>query len=396
MGGSSRAIEESVTPAPRVLQFVGNLHQGGSERQAIQLVRMLVETGRYRLSVACLDRSGVLGSELEALALGEIGSYPLTSFYDATAVKQLARFWRMLRRKGIQVVQTHDFYTNVFGQVGAAIARVPVRIAAKREIGGVRTPAQERVELLAYRLAGAVVANSQAVAAHLVRRGVPERKVAVVRNGLDLARVTASPGRNQRELRAGFGLPPDSPSVIMVANLRLPVKDHPTFLRAARRVHELVPDAVFVIAGEGELTEPMRTLACKLGIEKVTRFTGRCQNLADLIGAADVCVLSSKSEGFPNAVLEYMGGSRAVVATDVGGIREAVIDGETGLLVPAGDDEAMAAKIVTLLANPALARTMGAKGRQVVQERFSCESQLRAVEELYDRLLSRADRHQRR
>ncbi len=385
-----------MTPRPAVLHLVGSLHQGGSERQAIQLAGMLAETGRYQLSVACLDQSGVLGSELEALGLASGEGYPLTRFYDLNALSQLQRFSGMLRRERVEIVQTHDFYSNVFGQIGAALAQVPVRIAAKREIDGVRTPPQERVELLAYRLAHAVVANSDAVAAHLARGGAPERKIVVIRNGLDLTRLSPDPALGRSELRASLRLPPDSPFVLIVANMRLPVKDHPTFLRAARRVHERLPAAVFVLAGEGELTGQLQQLAADLGIGPVTHFVGQCQKLADLIGAADVCVLSSRSEGFSNAILEYMGGSRPVVATDVGGTREAVIDGETGFLVPAGDDEAMAARILELLENPPLAARMGARGRQIVEERFSCDAQLKATEELYARLLSRRTPHQSR
>ena len=379
-------------PTSRVLHLVGSLHQGGSERPALQIVRKFATTGRYRLSVACLDRSGVLGGELEALGLPADAAFPLTSFYNANAFRQLARFSGMVRREGTHIVQTHDFYSNVFGQVGAAIARVPVRIAAKREMNGVRTRAQERVELLAYRLADAVVANSQAVAGHLVHSGVPERKIAVIRNGLDLARVAPNPSLSRHDLRTAFGLPADAPTVVIVANLRLPVKDHPTFLRAARQVHEQIPGAIFVVAGEGELSAAMRKLAADLGVDSVTHFIGRCQNVAGLIAAADVCVLSSRSEGFPNAVLEYMGGSRPVVATDAGGTGEAVADGETGFLVPAGDHEAMAARIVTLLSNSDLAHAMGTRGRQVVEAQFSCEAQLAAVEALYDRLTADSGR----
>jgi L-malate glycosyltransferase len=381
-----------VVKQPRALHLVGSLHQGGSERQALQIVGGLAVTRRYHLSVACLDRSGALEGELEALGLGDGGAYPLSSFYNASAVRQLARFSRMLRRTGIDIVQTHDFYSNVFGQIGAALARVSVRIAAKREIDGVRTPAQRQAEMLVYRLAHAVVANSEAVRAYLTREGIPEHKIVVIRNGLDLTRVSPTSDVARPDLRASFGLPPDAPVVVIVANMRLPVKDHPTFLRAARRVRERVPAAVFAIAGEGELAEKVRRLAGELGVGQATFFLGRCRDVAGLIAAADVCVLSSRSEGFSNAILEYMGGAKPVVATDVGGNREAVIEGETGFLVPAGDDEAMAQRIVTLLSNPDMAQAMGTKGRQVVEARFSCEAQLAAVEALYDRLLIRAPR----
>jgi glycosyltransferase involved in cell wall biosynthesis len=103
-----------------------------------------------------------------------------------------------------------------------------------------------------------------------------------------------------------------------------------------------------------------------------------------------VCVLSSKAEGFSNSILEYMAAGRPVVATDVGGAREAVVEGETGYLVRPGDDEALAARIVSLLGEPERARAMGARGRQVIEEKFSGDAQLERTLELYESLLTKA------
>jgi glycosyltransferase involved in cell wall biosynthesis len=196
------------------------------------------------------------------------------------------------------------------------------------------------------------------------------------------------------EVLAMLGLPvePHRRFVTIVANVRHPVKDHPMFLRAARRVRAEFPDAAFVIAGEGELMESLRALAAELGIERDVFFTGRCTNVAALLSISDVSVLSSKAEGFSNAILEYMAAARPVVATDVGGAREAVIEGETGYLHSSGDDEMMAARIISLLGEPERAREMGERGRRLVAEKFSCEAQLERTENLYDRLLAHAAR----
>ena len=374
-----------------VLQLVGSFHQGGSERQAAQLTRLLAESGRYRVRVACLNPEGVLRGEVERLNLGEIHAYPLTSFHDRRFVAQLRRFSAFLRAESVDLVQTHDFYSNVFGMAGAALARVRARVAAKRETGGMRTAAQRRVELLSYRLARAVVANSEAVKEQLVRDGVPARKVAVVYNGLDPARVRPPEDFSRAQALAGLDLPADEgrPLVTLVANLRHAVKDHPTFLRAARRVREEFPSAAFVLAGEGELEAPLRALCSELGIAEAVFFTGRCTRVGALLAASDVCVLSSTAEGFSNSILEYMAASRPVVATDVGGAREAVVEGETGHLVPAGDDEQMAARIGALLRDPVRAREMGERGRERVARQFSCAAQLARTEALYEQLLER-------
>lgn len=375
---------------PNVLQLVDSFNQGGTERQAVQLIRLLHESGRYRVHVACLHGSGVLRDEVERLGLGEIYEYPLTSFYNRQAVMQLRRFASFLREHKIELLHTHDFYTNIFGMTAAALARIPVRIASRRETTGMRTVAQNRVERCSYALAHTVVANAEAVRRQLIEEGVRAEKIFVVHNGLDIRRLAPRPGLRRDEVLATLNLPHDSGRrfVTIVANLRLAVKDYPTFLRAARRVRAAAPEAAFVIAGEGELLEPMRALAARLGLERDAFFIGRCGNVADLLAVSDVCVLSSKAEGFSNSILEYMAAARPVVATDVGGAREAMIEGETGYLVPSGDDEKMAARIVSLLRDPERARVMGERGRRVIEQKFSCEAQLERTENLYHRLLA--------
>lgn len=375
-----------------VLHLIGSFHQGGSELQAVQLARWLQEDGRYRVHLACFDRSGALLDTIGEGTRGSIQHYPMTSFISPGAFKQVVRFAAYLRASEVAIVQTHDFYTNVFGMAGAALARVPVRIAARRETGGFRSPAQLRVERRAYRLAHAIVANAEAVKAQLVSEGVPAGKVTTVYNGLNLGRVAAGAEVPRAEALAALGLPPDAGRrfVTIVANLHHPVKDHSTFLRAARQIHAAVPEAAFVLAGEGELTGPMRALAAELGISRETFFIGRCGSVGELLAVSDVCVLSSKAEGFSNSILEYMAAARPVVATDVGGAREAVVEGETGHLVRPGDDEALAARVISLLRDPGRARAMGERGRKVVGEKFSSGAQLERTLGLYERLLTKA------
>jgi glycosyltransferase involved in cell wall biosynthesis len=371
-----------------VLHLIDNFEQGGTERQAVQLVRLLTESGRYGVRVACFGGHGVLRAEVDRLGLGDIPEYPLRSFFHPSFAAQLRRFALHLRRSRVSVVHAHGFYTNTFGVLGAALAGVPARIASRRETEGFRTPAQSALERhVNFRLAHAVIANAEAVRAHLVAAGVPASKVVTHYNGLDTARL--APRMTRAEALAAFGLPEGRRFVTIVANLHHAVKDHPTFLRAARRVRAEVADAAFVLAGEGRLADGLRALARELGIGDDVFFIGRCGSVGDLLAVSDVCVLSSTAEGFSNSILEYMAASRPVVATDAGGAREAVAEGETGHVVRPGDDETLAARVVGLLGDPARARAMGVRGRRVVEEKFSCEAQLARAEALYDRLLER-------
>jgi glycosyltransferase involved in cell wall biosynthesis len=375
---------------PNVLFIIDSFEQGGSERQAMQLLTQLHASGKCRVHLACLQNRGSLRAEADQLGIGEINEYALNSFYDFNFVKQVRRLVQFIKENEIDVVHTHCFYTNIFGMTGAFLAGVRARVTSKGETDGFRTPMQKRAERAAFRLSHRVIANCLVVQNQLIREGVSRSKIIQHYNGLDLDRLKVRDGLRREEALAEFNLPSDRRYLSIVANLRNPVKDHPMFLRAAALVRAAVPDAGFAIAGEGELIESLRELAGQLGIQDDVFFLGRCDRVADLLFASDIGVLSSKAEGFANAILEYMAAALPVVATEVGGAREAIAEGETGFVVASGDDQKMAERLIELLIDPKRARAMGERGRSFVAERFSCDRHLQNTLELYDELLSKA------
>src|SRR5258707_1237065 len=149
--------------------------------------------------------------------------------------------------------------------------------------------------------------------------------------------------------------PPSRVYYRSIGGKKLRVKDHPMFLRAAGHVKNELPGAAFVLAGEGRLTGEIRALGASLGIGPDLFFTGRCEDVAALLSVSDVGVLSSKAEGFSNSILEYMAAGKPVVATNVGGAEEVIIEGETGYLVKSGNDREMAIQILKLLQDPQMA-----------------------------------------
>src|SRR5256714_1253413 len=374
---------------PNVLFIIDSFEQGGSERQALQLLRQLHSSAEVRVHLACLQDRGSLRAEAEALGIGEIHEYPLTSFYDLNFAKQIRRFISYVKENQIDVVHTHCFYTNIFGMTGAYLARVPARITSKGETDGFRSPMQKRAERMSFRLAHRVIANCLVVQNQLIREGVNPKRIIQHYNGLDLDRLKAAAGFSRDEALKMFALPQGRRFITIVANLRNPVKDHPMFLRAAARVRAVVPDAAFVVAGEGELMPSLRQLAADLGIADDVHFIGRCDDVASLLFASHVGALSSNAEGFANAILEYMAAGLPAVATDVGGVREAIVEGETGHIVASGDEEAMAARIIRVLKDDENARLMGARGKAIVAEKFSSDHHLHNTLELYDELLSK-------
>jgi glycosyltransferase involved in cell wall biosynthesis len=371
---------------PNILQLGHGFIEGGSERQMIQMASLLRGSGEFEVHVAALRGGGVLRSEIDRLQIPVI-EFPLTSFYNSSMVQQTRRFVSYLKQHDIKIVHSHDFYSNIFAMTAASLAGVRGRIASKRETIGTRTLAQRTAERGAFKLAHAVVANASAVKEHLIELGVPDKKIVVIYNGLDLTRFQLNGAAGDALQRLELERLRGRPVVTMVANFEYRIKDHPMLLRAAQRVKFEVPEAVFVIAGEGELRAETEKLASELGLNETCLFIGRCASVPDLLAASDICVLSSQAEGFSNSILEYMAAGRAVVATNVGGASEAIVEGETGHLVNAGDDRAMAERLISLLRDPEKRRTLGVNGRRRIEQCFSTENRVITTIDLYKRWL---------
>ncbi len=373
-----------------VLHLIPSFHQGGSEQQAVQLVKLLHADGTYRVHVACLDRSGVLLGDIESVGFTEFPEFPLNSFYDANMARQLRRCGKFIKGNNIEIVQTHDFYTNIFGMAAASIARVSVLIAAKRETG-MRSSTQKFIERRAFSFAHSIVANADRVKNYLVESGVPGSKISVIHNAIDLQKLDVTRIEREEVLKELRLSPdPEMQFVTIVANLRSPVKNHRMFLRAAAKVKARVPNVGFILAGEGELTGELKEFAAELDLTEQTFFLGRCSKVAELLSISDICCLTSESEGFSNSILEYMAAGKPVVATAVGGAAEAVVENETGFLVASDDDEALADYLIELLSDRGKAKLMGDRGRNVVEQKFSLEARRDKTLELYQGQLERA------
>lgn len=367
-----------------VLQLIGSFHQGGSERQAVQLTRLLQEDGTHNIFAATLNKEGVLLGEIEKLGLPEIPEFKLTSFYNVNFIAQLKNCVRFIKKNNIQIVHTHDFYTNVFGITAARLAGVKLKIASKRETGGMRSPLQNNIEKYIFKMADKIVVNSEAVKKYLIENNISAEKINVIYNGLDLKRLTPKI-TDRSEICGNLGLPSDKniKFITLVANLRHAVKNQPMFLRAAQKVTKVFPNAQFVLAGEGELKTELKNLANELQIEKNIQLIGRCTMVPELLSISYACVLTSYNEGFSNSILEYMAAGKPVVATNVGGASEAIAESETGFLIESNDDEMMIARLNELLSNPEKAAGFGEKGAKVAREKFSLKTQLTKTLELY-------------
>ena len=367
-----------------ILQFIGSFHQGGSERQVVQLTRLLLEDETFNVFLATLNKEGVLLDELEKKGFTDIPEFKLTSFFNLNFLRQVRKCAKFLREKKIGIVHTHDFYTNIFGILSAKYAGIPVKIASKRETGGMRSATQNRIEKFVFKTADIITVNAEAVKKYLVVRGISPTKIEITYNGLDLEYLKPKE-TNRGIICEKLNLPRDQNArfITLVANLRHEVKNQEMLLDVAKKIRDDFPNAHFVFAGEGDRKRILEKMAEELGVSENTHFIGRCDLVSELLSISYACVLTSTAEGFSNSILEYMAAVKPVIATNVGGAREVIVEGETGYLIESGDSDAMASRLLNLLKNPENSAKMGTKGRRVIEEKFSTETQLERIVSLY-------------
>jgi glycosyltransferase involved in cell wall biosynthesis len=358
-------------PQVSVAIFLTRFEPGGTERQMTELVRRL-DPSRFRVHVACFDKAGAWLPRVLASAASVV-EFPIRGFARPGTVRQLLAFARWCRREGIRVVHTCDFYANVFGLPGAALAGVPVRIGSRRELNPDKSAAQIRLQRHAYRFATAVAANSTAAERALVREGLAPGSIAVIPNGVDIAAFPAGEDRGARRILR---------SVITVANLR-PEKNHRTLIDAAAQLCRAFPDIRFRIVGEGPARRQLEDDVASRNLQHHVLFLGHREDVAPLLAAADVFVLPSRSEACPNSVIEAMAAGLPVVAGAVGGLPDLVEHGRTGVLVDPADAGALAAAIRGLIEDPAQAARLGEAARAHVRGRYSFERMVASFQDLY-------------
>lgn len=367
----------------RVAYCIDNMDFGGTELNAVRTAERL-DRSRFELSVACLRPSGPLRARYEALGIPVVG-FESGRLYGPSGWRAGGRLLRFFRAQRPHVVHCHDAYTSIFAAPLARAASVPGVIASRRTW---RSPHLRRLLWLnrwTYRAADVVLANSPAVA-RLVETEAryPAARIRVIPNFLDEeAFDPPAPGFVDR-FRAELGIPSGATVIGIVARLSR-VKDHATLLRAMAEIGDL-DDLWCAIVGDGPERAALAALAGSLGVEHRVRFAGHRPPTPSPHAAFDVSVLCSTSEAFPNTVIEAMAAGRAVVATAIGGIPDAVVEGETGILVPPCDPSALASALRRLVDDPAMRAAYGAAAREVARARFSAEKALHDIQSLYSTL----------
>jgi glycosyltransferase involved in cell wall biosynthesis len=298
---------------------------------------------------------------------------------DLSAAWRLSRLLKQLKP---DIVHAHDPHGVAMAglalSMSTQLAKPPL-VASRRVDFHLRGGRMSRWK---YRQVDCFICASEAIRRMLIADGVPEPKTVTVHEGIELGRVEAAPPAN---LHQDLFLPHGAPLVGNVAAL-VPHKGQRHLIEAAALVVRQVPDARFVIAGEGELRPTLERAVREHRLEKHVILAGFRPDILSLHKAFDIFVMSSITEGLGTSLLDAMAARKPIVATATGGIPEVVEDGETGMLVAPRDHEGMAAAIVTLLEDPALRARMGAAGLARARQRFSAERMVKDTLRVYQRV----------
>ena len=370
-------------PAP-ILFLIDFLHIfSGTERHLFELVTN-IDRKRFKPFVVTFQGSPAFKKKLEQNDI-PVKILNMRKIYGR---RQLAMFFKLnefIQREGIKILQTFHTNPDIYGTMLARFARIPVVISSRRDMGLGRNRRNVWCYKLLNRYVDRIICVSEKVKQFVIAdEGVSGDKITVVYNGIETKKLDLPV--DVARARKKLSIPDGVPVMGMLANFN-PVKGHRYCLDAAVIIKKTMPDVHLVMAGEGPVLEQTRQKAVQLGLERCTRFIGYTEAIAEALSVMDVVVSPSCSEGFSNTILEALYMSKPVVATDVGGNAEVIRNGQTGILIPPKNADAIARWVSAMFADKDKARMLGNNGSRLVREKFLIPTMMENTMNIYDDLL---------
>lgn len=365
---------------PRVLHVDEQEGWRGGEQQMLYLARGLKQLG---YPTAAVVRPGSEAVDRLAEAAIPIHQVPMKGEADLGAARRIAR---LAQAGEYNILHSHTAHAQMLAQLASRLFWARAKVVAHRRIEFPVGRGLFGLGRLKYRFGvDAYVAISNRVKQTLLEAGVPDWRVFVVRSVTDperFADVEPPPA-----LRESLGIPDDA---FVVGNIAALVghKDHRTLLEAARAVRDEIAETWLVIVGDGPLRQQIEDKADSLHMDDRLVMTGYRRDVPELIGLFDVFALSSSEEGLCSALLEVAAAGCPIVAADAGGVREAVLPGKTGVVVPTRSPKALAEGVLQVARHPEQARQMARRGRRRVKEQFNPEVLTSQTLEVYRRVLA--------
>lgn len=364
----------------RIAHLISTNFFGGPEKQVLEHARRL---GRRGINVVLASfREGLATNELLERARSEgIETRELAS-RNALSPASVLDVVRMLKADRVEVLCTHGYKSDILGRLASWYAGIPQVVISRGWTGEDRkVRLYEGLDKKILTLANHVVPVSNGQKEKIKKLGVPEKRLTVIYNGVEVN----GGGRCDSGIKREFGFAGDTVLVVSAGRLS-PEKNYSGFIDAAVEVSRKKKNVGFIVFGEGPLRKELEKKIDDAGLGGKFLLPGFRKNVSSLFSGADIFVLSSFTEGLPNVVLEAYASGRPVVATAVGGTPEVVTDGAAGFLVDPGETGVMADRILTLASDAGLREEMGKKGYERVRDLFGFDSQTEKYIELYSKM----------
>lgn len=366
----------------KIMYIIDSLKVGGAEMLLLAMVRAYAEA--HEVSVVYFTH-GPLYEDVEALGV-KVHRISTMGIKDP---RVLPRLVSLMNQEKPDVVHTHLSKSDFGGIMAATLANVPARVSSIHNVD----PWREKWYLNAFMRQWMASCHMMIAVTEDVRKYViettryPEDKLVTIANGIDTKRF--DPNTVQALDKTEWGIEADSLTVGMIGRLE-EQKGHHILLKTAAIVTKTVPNARFVIVGDGPLRANLEKQRDDLGLQGKVVFTGILRDIPGVLATLDVVTFSSLWEGLPVALLEAMSMAKPMVSTAVGGIPDVIVEGENGMLVPKENPQALADKLTQVLQDKALADKLGTAARQTIEERYSSDSMHQQILELYQSILEKS------
>jgi glycosyltransferase involved in cell wall biosynthesis len=340
---------------------------------------------KFDITICILRKKDKIGTEF-AKRLEETGVHIIFCGRGKFDPGTLWDFIHIIRKKKIDVMHLQAYGASTFGRLAGIIEGVPTIVHVHDDASDYPWY-QKLADLILYRFTDTAIAVSESVKKACVRkRRIQEDRIIVMHNAVSLEKFAMPESAVMEKEVRRWGISPANKVVGTIAKLRKE-KGVRYLLESVRKTADVFPETIFLIVGEGPLRVELESLTRQLKIENNVVFAGYCQNIPSVLSLFDIDVMPSLTEGSPLSLLEAMAMGKPIIATDVGGMREILKDGETGLLISPKDSEALAEKIVYLLKNKDKAKKLGMRAKEE-SRKYDVDLYMRKLEELYMKVAS--------
>lgn len=376
-------MEKSGHQKIKICMMLPKFHIGGAEVQVLEILRK-IDRSKFDIHL-CLFNRGLAEMEMDA------AKYASSTFFLGFKWRYLPfsflKLVKYLQDNRFDVVHAHLAYADLIGRIAAWFAGVPVRITTEHGKGLWKSSFQLMIERWLNGITDIrICVSGDIMDIRRRREHTPDEKLVYIPNAVDTALFEKGAGCKS-EIMEKFGWKEKDPLILSVGRI-VEAKNYPLLAGAFKLLLERIPEAKCIIAGDGRCRDEVERVARDLGIADSFKLPGASSEVPDLLDAADIFVLSSLREGLPVSLLEAMAARTPIVSTDVGGIGEAVKDGESALLVPSGEREALAVAMEKLLRDSSLREDLAAAAFRRVEERFSIKSAVTELSAIYSAKLS--------